>query len=83
MLVGCDYVDRDAGFRSGGDMFGKPICLKRRGRKVPNVEDVTTLTSSTRWRMTCRRETEEEVRDAEDYGNYDEVSSGGLVALLG
>ena len=33
--------------------------------------------------MTCRRETEEEVRGAEDEGSYDEVSRGGLVALLG
>ena len=33
--------------------------------------------------MTCRRETEEEVRDAEDEGSYDEVMRGGLVALLG
>ena len=33
--------------------------------------------------MTCRRETEEEVRVAEDEGSYDEVSLGGLLALLG
>ena len=33
--------------------------------------------------MTCRREAEEEVRSADDDGSYDEVSRGGLVALLG
>ena len=31
--------------------------------------------------MTCRRETKEEVRGADDDGSYDEVSRGGLVAL--